>query len=318
MGVNSRGTYVSSGIPGTGVYSRKYIASGAAATRATIAPAGPSQAPAPAFAIGPDIMSVPPELRGGQVAWGWAVLVGLMGFAWAPLFVAAAVLGVLAVATASSPKVRTARMVRRGLAAGLAGNWQAAVHDLGTAQQARPDLPRLRVLLGVALVGANRIEEAEPYLEAGYAALPVPALGSILAAVALGNNKADRAIEILQGLPPEAHLPTTINLLGKAFLALGQYQLAVEALKRGPIRKRDMTPKKLECHYLLGKAYLGLGERVKARREFERVAAADMNYCDVGALLAEAGGRQPTATQWGAATVRTPPQTGDGPHDSAV
>lgn len=44
---------------------------------------------------------------------------------------------------------------------------------------------------------------------------------------------------------------------------------------------------------LLGRAYLDLGDLARTRRKFERVTAHDPDYQDVQALLAEAGRLSP-------------------------
>lgn len=297
VGVNSRGAYTTSSIPGTGIHSQKYISAGTggkASRLGSSSPAASSGIATHSLPVGAGLLTVPPELCAGRVGWGWAVFLGLLGFAWAPLFVGAGILGVFAIATSVSPKAKAAQAVRNGLTAIQTGNWPLAVENLMAAHQAYPDLPHVTALLGLALAGADRSKEAEAHLEAAYTAVADPAMGPLLAAVTLDNDKPGRAIDILQGLPQDmARLPAVVNLLGQAFLRLGRFEAAAEALKQGPVRKRDMTPEKLECHYLLGRAYLGCGERAKARREFERVIASDVDYRDVQSLLAEAGRKRP-------------------------
>lgn len=291
---------MNTGIPGTGIYSLNYLErskrpgrrEGADRARATRASPGPASGGAGTQGSAPvavSVLRVPPALARGRVGWAWAVFSALLGFAWPPLFVAAVILALLAAASSASPRTLAAREVRQGLTAVRARNWPLAVERFRKAHEMLPDLPDLEGLVGFALAGAGRSEEALPHLEAGYAAVPDPSLGIVLAATALDCDRNDRAVEILQRLPPSlTELPAVVNLLGQAFLRMGHLEAAVEILKRGPVRKREMTPEKLECHYLLGQAYLGLGDKARARREFERVVAEDMDYKDVRALLEQA------------------------------
>jgi len=309
VGVNSRGTYVRTSIPGTGIYSRKYISSGGArrGTRRTSArrqQAGPAPSPGPGAAVpadttapveataavegtaAPGLLAMPPELTGGRVGWGWPIVVGLLGLLWSPLFLVAGVLAVAAAVTSAGPKAKAARAVQYGLASVQAGNWPMAAKNFAEARQLFPGSPRLEGLLGVALAASGRFQEAEPHLEAGYAAVPDPDFGPLVATVALANDKPERAIEVLQALPEDvADRPFAANRLGEAFLRLGHFEAAIEALKRGLSHGGEMTPDKLEGRYLLGRAYLGLGDKTKARREFERVMAYDAHYRDVESLI---------------------------------
>ena len=56
--------------------------------------------------------------------------------------------------------------------------------------------------------------------------------------------------------------------LATTYMALGRYEEALQKLERA-VRKEPKLP---QLHFELGKAYRGLGDRGKARDEFQRAA----------------------------------------------
>jgi tetratricopeptide (TPR) repeat protein len=90
------------------------------------------------------------------------------------------------------------------------------------------------------------------------------------------------AVSILQQFPPDYHdYLIVLLLLGDCFLKMKEYEVAIETLKRGSTRKRNLDGRLVLLHYLLGKAYKKKGDKTRALREFRRVYAFDTSFRDV-------------------------------------
>ena len=68
---------------------------------------------------------------------------------------------------------------------------------------------------------------------------------------------------------------------------MDQPGLALEALKAGPTRKRNMDQKMAIFRYLLGTAYLRTNDRKRALAEFKKVYIFDTDFDDVENILKE-------------------------------
>lgn len=93
----------------------------------------------------------------------------------------------------------------------------------------------------------------------------------------------DRCIETLQPLENEDAVGTTALLyLGLAFREKGFYEAARDAFTRGLRRKkgRDLALLR-EVRYQRALTYEAMGERARARKDYERILAEDANYEDV-------------------------------------
>jgi predicted Zn-dependent protease len=83
----------------------------------------------------------------------------------------------------------------------------------------------------------------------------------------INENKPEKAIEILQGLPAEAKQDiVVINALATAFMETGRPQAALDVLEQGPVRKRSMDDQMMVFHYLMGAAYKELGDKTRVRQ----------------------------------------------------
>lgn len=100
----------------------------------------------------------------------------------------------------------------------------------------------------------------------------------------------DDAIRLMQSIHDE--LPEEIEyerllLIGRSFFEKGQYEMAVEQFKKGPILKRTMTKYVMEFRYWLGITYIRLGDKRKAKTQLAKVYAEDINYRDIESYIGE-------------------------------
>lgn len=75
--------------------------------------------------------------------------------------------------------------------------------------------------------------------------------------------------------------PHYYAVLSKAFMQLGQPEIALETLLSGPIRKRNMDNEMCAFRYALGECYEANGDIKNALKQYQKIYSFDINYEDV-------------------------------------
>jgi len=83
--------------------------------------------------------------------------------------------------------------------------------------------------------------------------------------VDLQLNDLDHAVQSFQeALKRNPNLPDSLDGLGKVYFKQGKFELALRYYQKA----EALGPKKADYHYQVGQAYLKLGNKVAAQREF--------------------------------------------------
>jgi len=190
----------------------------------------------------------------------------------------------------SDPKKRGQAKLNQAQVVFSRGDYKGAIPVLREAEQLYPSASRLHFLLGSSLNNLGEYKQAVPYMERYIRVVPqdFPVV-SALAAAYYNLEEYDRAIETLQAVPEgiQADNLVMLKILALSFARKGQYSVAVEVLKRAPLRKRNLTPELVEILYLLGEGYEKLGDMAHAKRCFERVYAVDAGFKEVAEKVAK-------------------------------
>lgn len=286
VGIGPRGLYTSAGIPGTGLYTMQYL--------------GGTKGREPSPVGSGSTTSVLP----GTSAIGCGVLVALLGITlvWGlPVLGATAIaIGLLAIFTGvnNPARVETKRTnaalskISTAIELGRQKRYEESLGLLEEAKTISPDSPRVHYLAGIVYGEAERYQEALESLElAQRLECTEPSIPILLAACFGRTGHPEKGIQILQDIPDthELHIPACITL-AEIFAAAGQYSLAVETLKKTPLRKQKLDETLLLAHYHLALYQLKLGDKKSALRHFRRIYAHDAEYRDVREQLQKIGG----------------------------
>lgn len=274
IGVNSRGTYSSVGIPGTGVYAMSYhssgkVNSGVAATSGTFT-------------------NIPSRTLHTKTSSGllWIVAVDLFVLLVQPM------IGLIAIALTyawywfylkEQPSFRAQEQLRGAQAAYKMGAYQKAAESFDAAYAFFSDDKAIALLAASAYSQLRQFDKAIKFMEQYLAVHPEDI--EMQKALArwyneLGNK--DKALQIFQSLDPEQSKDSdTLLLMSNILSDKGLDAAAIEILKRAPLTKRTLTPDLVAIIYALGALYEKTGDTKRARSSFERVYAYDASFKDV-------------------------------------
>lgn len=287
VGVDPRGAYTSTSIPGTGLYNIEYFGQkGRERASAQVRPAAEPQA----WGNG-----LPPEMAASPTSTGLGCLVFtasvVLLFIWWPLGLAGlAGLALWAGKSGRTPEGQARAWYRKGREALNGGNREVALEAFSKAVELKPEAYSVYRELGLIYQSQGRGEEAAASFEKYLAAYPGDAVVSLqYAACLVGCERYREAAEMVQKLYPEVRetLPA-LNILASAFLDQKQPELALAVLEKGPGRSRKPLDEQGKLfRYLLGLTYKELGQAKKALKQFYRLHAEDAGYQDVVQLIKE-------------------------------
>ena len=102
----------------------------------------------------------------------------------------------------------------------------------------------------------------------------------------------EEAAKELEKLPKDVRSEIqVINLLSVCYLKSGNTKNALNILEHIGLKETGTEEQELTCRYLLAKAYLEAGEKVKARRVLEKLNHDKPGFEDVPGLLAMLGNK---------------------------
>jgi len=154
-----------------------------------------------------------------------------------------------------------------GQAAAQEGDFEAAVEHLERAVELRPDVAEAQATLGNIYLRQGRLEEAGAALRAELAAHPVDHRSRyVLATVLELDNQPQAALrEVELVLAAEPDFADAGYLRGKILLEDGRVDEAAAQL----LAAAELAPEEPNIRNQLGLAYQKLGDRKKAREQFE-------------------------------------------------
>ncbi|HVX90935.1 MAG TPA: DUF4236 domain-containing protein [Candidatus Paceibacterota bacterium] len=275
IGVNSRGTYSSVGIPGTGVYAMQYHSSGKSGSTAS--------AVKPGTFAGIPSRSVQTKTGSGIV---WVVLLDLI------LLAVQAVVGLIAIVLSlawfflylkKQPSYQAKKRLSEAQAAYKAGDYQKAADSFEAAYAFFPSDKAIALLAASSYSQLKQYDKAAKLMEEYRAVHPEDVeMQKALARWYNELGEKDKALSMLQALDVEqAKDSGTLLLMADILSGKGLDTAAIEVLKRAPLTKRTLTPDLVEVIYALGLLYDKTGDTKHARTAFERVYAYDASFKDV-------------------------------------
>ncbi|SMP64200.1 DUF4236 domain-containing protein [Anoxynatronum buryatiense] len=278
VGLGPRGAYTSAGIPGTGLYAINYAGKSkqrknTPVNKRTEAPVMNAQLPAP-----PEIKTSLPTIL--LIASILLLPVGGLG---------AIGLVIYALLWFKSPKWKANRHYREGKKYYLKAQHKEALDELVKVQELMPETYSIYPLMADSAYHLAKHDKVIHYYEAYLERDPNDYMVRFNYGLALSEiGKYEEAVRELQQMPEEMakELPLLIAL-GNALLESGKPEQAVAVLETGPTRKQNMDGLMKMFRYILGCAYQGSGDVKKAVKQFQKVAAFDINYEDVSTRLAE-------------------------------
>lgn len=274
VGVNSRGTYSSVGIPGTGIYAMSYGSSGKSSAAVNVKPG---------TFVGIPSRSVQTKTGSGLLWIGLLDLV-LLSFQW--------VVGLLAIALTfawyfihlkKQPSFQAKKQLSSAQAAYKAGDYQKAAEGFETAYTFFSGDKAIALLAASSYSQMKQYDKSAHFVEEYLAVYPEDVeMQKALARWCNELDDKDKALKILQSLDVEQTKDSgTLLLMADILSGKGLDDAAIEVLKRAPLTKRTLTPDLVEVIYALGLLYDKTGDAKHARSSFERVYAYDAAFKDV-------------------------------------
>ena len=278
VGFGTRGAYTSAGIPGTGLYAINYA--GKSGKKKRVVNQQTTDAPSLATST-----PVPPEIKTSLPTILIITSILLLPFGG---------LGIIGLALYAflwfkSPKWKANRHYKAGQRFHQKGQHKEALNEFQQVLNLMPETNSLYPLMADCAFQLGDYENVINYYEAYLEKDPSHYMVRYNYGLALSEiGKYEEAIHELQKMPEEMakELPLIIAL-GNALLESGKPEQAIAVLETGPTRKQNMDGFMKLFRYILGCAYQGAGDAKKAIKQFQKVAAFDAGFEDVGERLAE-------------------------------
>lgn len=168
-----------------------------------------------------------------------------------------------------------------------ASNYQEALQLAQQAYETDPHSVEALYLIGACSNNLGDLTTAAEYLER-YVAQVYGDLHAryVLGIVYVQVGDAAKAKELAKGLVLElGYQLEAVRLLGLANLKNEDYDNAVAAFNRAPLKKKIDSETLLDIHYWLGAAYENMGDMKRAHKEYQRVSEINATFRDVAAAL---------------------------------
>lgn len=276
VGVNKKGIYTSTSIPGTGLYRMDYLhknkkrKNSEASTLLTKAS---------------DPLPTPPELLTGMEKSCLWTIISIILLIWQPLLGITSLIlqGIYHYKKSKTPERRALKHFNLGKGAYQKEDYETALKHFLQVVELVPHIQSLDLTIADLYLSLEDLPCAIIYLEKYLENNPQDLSAKIKLANALANtHEYKKALEILQSLPDDLrHELSIINAIAICFIKLNHFDLALKVLEKGPLQKRKMDEDMKLFRYLLGVCYKEMGDKTKAIKQLKRVYAEDISYLDV-------------------------------------
>jgi len=280
VGIGPKGKYVSGGIPGTGIYGISYL-SDKDKSRAI-----------KSSKIDQDInfqIAIPQNLNSVK-DWGVKLFASILVF---PLFslilylfspiLAVILLGVVLILwIIQIPQIRTYNIIKKTNLALQQENIELAIDNLKRIDISDENYNIFNRDLGILHQMNSDHDSALKYYQEYLTKYDDPKVKALVAISLNELEKYNDALGILRNLPSEEKQNlVVINATGYAHLKMGNPELALAILERGPIRTRKIDSQIMTFRYLLGLTYKELGKKRQALTQFNKVYVDYPEFEDV-------------------------------------
>lgn len=280
IGMNSRGTYTSVGIPGTGISAMEYHGTKSRGPRT----AAIAEAP-----VSPHILNRKIKTKTGT-GLGWIIGISIASFFIHPaVAVFVLVVGTIwyFVSIKKQPSFKPKKALAAAEAAYNAKQYEKAVAGYEEAYAFFKDDKGIAVRLAFSYSKLGQMDKVAKYFADYLSVYPQDVdVQQALAEAYSNTGREDEALQILQSLDPEQTKDTpTLLMMGSILEKKGLNDAAIEVLKRAPLTKRPLTLDLVEVIYALGLLYEKTGDKRKAKSSFERVYAYDAFFKEVATKI---------------------------------
>lgn len=273
VGVNSRGTYSSVGIPGTGIYSTSYKSN----SKKTI----PSNIPTE------DLRH---KIKTKTRTWVfWLTILSIFCFISQPILgiciaIISFVLYKFLICKSLSYKAK--KQLKQAINLYKKNEYKNASNLFEESCENFPNDKAIAFYAALSFSESGQhkkaVEMFTKYLETypqDYSVLKLLAISYLQ----LGDE--DSALKVFQSFPQEETNNTILLAMAAILSNKKLYDSAIEVLKRAPIQKRNLFPELAEVIYQLGCLYEQVNNRTRANSLFARVYAYDSNYKDIASKI---------------------------------
>ena len=293
VGVNSRGTYGSVGIPGTGIHYRTSLSNTTKSNSRQSVTTSEAIAVSYPTTVANPIQGEPLDLpKKSPLMTTWLVVSVMLVFG-QPLVGVPSAIGYAYVV---SRLKRTSKWQARyaflaGQKAYKSKQEATALEKWREVLELSPDTNSLKPIVGALAVDHGQQEEGIKLFQQFLQVYP----DDVRVKIALGRvlhdtERYDEGIRILQSLPQEIRQQVPVLMeLASMYMDKSDYHLALTVLETGPMLKRNMDGDMVPYRYMLGRCYEEIGQRAKAVKQFMRVHAEDASFMDVEDRLKKLG-----------------------------
>lgn len=266
FGVNSRGSYLSSSIPGTGLYSTQYLGSQKRSG---------SRRPSRANSLSTSEPLSPETWK--NILIGVAIISSLI---FPVLLIVTLPAGAYLI---FAPSEKAKRKFKKAQKLFSNSQYKEAVTLLEEGHTFDEKNQPIQRLLGFSYHNAGEFEKALPLLEDALQKSPGDSQIQLLLANAYHKiGQYEKALAIAQNIPEEfEQYIKAIQLIGACFFSQKQYDLAIEAFKRAPLGKRNLDDDLKEVHYNLATIYEAIGNTKSALKHLQKIYSQDIAFRDV-------------------------------------
>ena len=275
VGVNSRGTYTSASIPGTGVSHFAYHSSDKTRSVSTKSVA---QMPVE------NNLRTPTTPHKDNSVWLISLNALALLIIW-PIGIITTLVSVVHYLKTKDSATKTARRsIRSGMQDLQNNKYGEAASELASAYEVFPDDVNLAFNLAYSYGMSEQPEKAIPLFQKYTTNYEDEFDAKLyLALCHIKTEQYDNAIHVLQTLPdePESVKMLRIINLAECFTKKGLLDAAIEVLKTAPLRKRKLDAALLEVHYQLGDIFELQDKHKMAQKHWQKVYMHDAEYKDV-------------------------------------
>ena len=283
IGVNSKGTYSSYSIPGTGISSFEYHKSPTTKT------SGQNVTSTSTVTDDVPVRTITTKHK-DNTTW-WILGNGLLLLVLFPVGVITTIGSIVYYyINKDKPETLAKKNIGQGIRNVKAGNFPEAIPELTKASEVFPNDSGLKFYLAYSYAMVGHFDKALPLIRDYSAANSDDIVASLMLGICYEETKQyDNAIPLFQGLPnePEYVKMQRIIHLAECFKQKRLFDAAMEVLKTAPLRRRNLDAELLEINYKIGEVLELQGKQKQAQKYWQKVYMHDSGYKDVAEKVTE-------------------------------
>lgn len=159
------------------------------------------------------------------------------------------------------------------------GNFEKAIENLKTITALFPNILSIKLMITECYLAEDNYTDALKNIKSYCSTIDDK---TQLITIAYQAKEYQTVIDYGQNIIKEIDKDTSIiTIIGASYYHLGKYEIALEVLLSGPVRKQNMDETMLQFRYFLGLTYEALKQAKKATIQYNKILAYDETYEDV-------------------------------------